>query len=371
MEYMQKILEHGVVRNIEYVLKDKCGQEFPVETSASIVKNALGEPEFIVGVIKDITERKKMEERLSALNFYGSTLNTAKSFDEVYALILDTMQQTLGFEYGEFLTIERSKLHTVCYRGQPREIPDLPLDGEKKGIVVKAANMRKPILVRDVTKEADYVEALPEAKSELTVPVVTENRLLGVLNVESTRADSFDEKDVALLQILASHAATAIGNLEKHVEIEKRSNQLALLMKNSAVIMHVAGLHRRIQTIAEAVQELGWRRVVITARDEKLNIASSGDIVTAGLTKEEKEYMWTNRQSGEVWQERFGTEYDRFKIGQFYYMPWNDPWVRERFDKGTVPSRLKPEEMVDWNPEDLPLCTHSTGRRSHRGSREH
>jgi signal transduction histidine kinase len=76
-------------------------------------------------------------------------------------------------------------------------------------------------------------------------------------------------------------------------------------------------------------------------------------MVTAGLTNKEREYLWNNRVPGQVWRERIGQEYERFRIGEFYYLPWSDPWVRKRFSQGTVSSHLKPEEMVDWNPDDL------------------
>jgi signal transduction histidine kinase len=88
-------------------------------------------------------------------------------------------------------------------------------------------------------------------------------------------------------------------------------------------------------------------------RDKQLDIAGPEDIVTAGLTEKEQEFLWIKRQPGQVWQERFGPEYERFKIGVFYYLPWSDPFVREKFGKGIVSSHLKSEEMVDWNPEDL------------------
>jgi len=103
----------------------------------------------------------------------------------------------------------------------------------------------------------------------------------------------------------------------------------------------------------DAIGSLGWRRIVLSVRDEHLNIVQLEDIVTSGLTEEEQNFLWTNRQEGKVWKERFGPEFERFRLGEFYYVPWNDPIISEKFGRGTVPSHLKPEEMVDWNPDDL------------------
>jgi signal transduction histidine kinase len=204
-----------------------------------------------------------------------------------------------------------------------------------------------------VRANKEYVESIPGIMSELAVPVETESRTLGVLNVESKKTAAFDIRDMHLLQILASHAATALSNLEKRKEIEKRSNQLASLMRSSTRIMSSTSLRQRLQTIAEAIRELGWRRVVISVRDENMEIANPEDIVTAGLTKNEANFLWDNRPPGQVWRERFGPDFARFRVGEFYHLPWSDPWVRKRFSDSTVPSKLSPEDMVDWDPQDL------------------
>ena len=303
------------------------------------------------------TESEKLENRLSALNFCGGKLNAAESLSKVYELTLDTIERTLGFEDAAFMVVDKGYLREACQRGTSAPSTfELPLDGTKKGITVRAAVTRKPILVSDLTKDSDYVRGLDRrrpAKSELAVPVIAENNVLGVLNVESVELNAFDEKDTVLLQILASHASTAMCNIMKRAEIENRSKQLALLMKSSAEMVSSKELHHQLQVIVDAINELGWRRVVLSVRDDNLEIARQEDIVTAGMTEKEKEFLWTNRQSGQVWNERFGKEYDRFKIGEFYYLPWSNPWVKKRFSRGTVSSHLNSEQMVDWDPDDL------------------
>jgi len=125
------------------------------------------------------------------------------------------------------------------------------------------------------------------------------------------------------------------------------------LMRSSAEMIHSNDLRQRLRAILDAISSLGWRRIVLSVRDEHLSIAQPEDIVTAGLTEEEQVFLWTNRQGGKVWEERFGAGFERFRLGEFYYVPWNDPIISEKFGRGTVPSHLKPEEMVDWNPDDL------------------
>jgi signal transduction histidine kinase/putative methionine-R-sulfoxide reductase with GAF domain len=311
----------------------------------------------VVGIFtyKRAVDRIKTEERLSALNFYGGKLNAAKDAQEVYELTVDAMQKTLGFEYAAFMVVDRSHLEVVCHRGATEpQLFRLPIAG-KKGVTVKAIETGGPILVRDVSKDRNYVAGYPGIRSELVVPIAAEDRILGVLNVESGRLGAFSGKDVTLLQILASHAATALSNLLKREEIEKRSSQMASLMRSSVEMIHSSDLQHRLQTIGGAIRDLGWRRVVISVRDENMEMRSPDDLVTVGLTDEERGFMWQNRPPGQVIRERFGPEYERFKLGEFYYLPWSDPWVREKQKNlgNLVESHLKAEDMVDWDPQDM------------------
>ena len=136
-------------------------------------------------------------------------------------------------------------------------------------------------------------------------------------------------------------------------EIQKRINQQTQLMKSSAEMLSSTDMRERLQAIAKAIKGLGWRRVVISVRDENMEMRSPDDMVAVGITEEEKEFLWKNRPPAELVRKRYGPEYERFKIGEFYYIPWNDPWVREKYEyKRSVLSHLKPEEMVDWHPQD-------------------
>lgn len=329
-------------------------------------------------------DRKRFEERLSTLNTYSRELNMAESMEEIYKLTLNAMEKTLGFEHASFMVVDKNMLCVVDQRGYPESLSlKLSLNGTKRGITVKAAKTRRPVLVLDTKKERDYVEGMPDIRSELAVPIKLGDRVLGVLNVESKKLAAFDEKDQRLLEILASHAATAIRNFryakklrELVQEVRKRSEELAALMKSSTQIIHTTDLRQRLKVVAEAIRGLGWRRVVISPRDENLEPT---DMVTAGLTQEEVKVLWAKRSPGHVWRDRLGPNFRRYRIGEFYYLPWEDPWVRERLhgiSRDTppekmieyiagVPSKIPPEEMVDWHPQDMlyaPLRLPGEGR---------
>jgi len=369
----------------------KDGHVVILETSGVPIIGLGGQLLGYRGVDRDVTQRKRMEEdrkrfeeKLLALNTFSRDLNMADSMKEIYELTLSAMEKTLGFEYASFLIVDEDMLRIGGQAGYPASLSvELPLDGSKGGVTVKAANKGKPVYVPDVRKEEAFVETSTSIRSELAVPMKIGGKVLGVLNVERKELDSFHKRDERLLEVLASHTATAISNfryaknLEELIqEVEKRSSKLAALMKSSTDMMRTKDLRKRLKLIAEAIKGLGWRRVVISDRDQNLEMI---DMFTAGLAPEEVKILWTKKAPGHVWRERLGPKFQRFRIGEFYYLPWKDSWVREHihgissktppekmieFIAG-VPSKIPPEEMIDWHPQDMlyaPLRLPGEGR---------
>jgi len=127
------------------------------------------------------------------------------------------------------------------------------------------------------------------------------------------------------------------------------SKKMSGLMKSSAVLLSSTDLHKRLQTILEVVCEQGWRRAVITLKDEKLETT---DVVAAGLTKEEEEHLRSHQPSGNVMRKRLSSMFEHYRLGEFYYLPWSDPLVQEQF-KYAVPSKMQKKNGFGWNPDDL------------------
>jgi signal transduction histidine kinase len=125
--------------------------------------------------------------------------------------------------------------------------------------------------------------------------------------------------------------------------------KMSNLMKTSAAMLNSSDLYERLATITEAVCDQGWKRAVISLKDENLETT---EIVTAGLTMQEEENLRNHQPSGDVWRKRLGSMFEDYRLGEFYYLPWSDPMVQKQF-KYAIPSKMKREETIDWNPDDL------------------
>src|SRR5262249_27386735 len=70
-----------------------------------------------------------------------------------------------------------------------------------EGIIGSAARERRPVVVYDVRTDSRYIQAVEQARSELAVPLISKNRVVGVLDIESPEVGYFREEQVRLLNL--------------------------------------------------------------------------------------------------------------------------------------------------------------------------
>jgi len=177
------------------------------EVSASTI-SYLGQEAHLC-FFRDITRRKRVEERLAALHRQASKLARQRTLEEIAETTLDIMQTVFEYQFVSFQVVEDGYLNTVILRGAPSLKLSLPLDG--KGITVKAARERHSILVNDLRGCEDFFRGSMDSLSELAVPVVLDGETVAVLNVESMELNDFTEDDRRLLETLTYHVAFAMN----------------------------------------------------------------------------------------------------------------------------------------------------------------
>jgi sigma-B regulation protein RsbU (phosphoserine phosphatase) len=95
-----------------------------------------------------------------------------------------------------------------------------------RGLVGHAAQTQQAVLVPDVTKDSRYVEANPETRSELAVPLAYKGKVIGVLDLEHTRRGFFTEEHQRTMTTLAAQIAIALENARLYEEIERQERRL-------------------------------------------------------------------------------------------------------------------------------------------------
>jgi GAF domain-containing protein/HAMP domain-containing protein len=96
------------------------------------------------------------------------------------------------------------------------------------GIVGRVAATGEPRISLDTGTDAVHFNnpLLPETRSEMALPLKVENRMIGVLDVQSQQQQAFDENDIAIMQILADQLATAIERTRLLQQVEQNLSDL-------------------------------------------------------------------------------------------------------------------------------------------------
>jgi PAS domain S-box-containing protein len=179
------------------------------EVSSTLI-NYLGQESHLC-FFRDVTHRKRAEERVEALHQQAVRLGSLTNLRSVAAAALDIMDDAFEYQAVSFQIVEGDRLKTLDVRGAPRINLSLPMDGP--GITVKAAREKHSILVNDVTGCKDFFRGSVDSMSELAVPMIIDGETAAVLNVESMELNDFTEDDRKLLETLSYHVAYAVSRV--------------------------------------------------------------------------------------------------------------------------------------------------------------
>ncbi len=126
-----------------------------------------------------------------------------------------------------------------------------------EGMVGSAAQNGQEILANDVNKEKCYrrVDALPETLSEFVLPLKIEDRVLGVLDVQSAQVDDFHQIDVLVLRALAGNIALAVEGARLYSALRRRADQLAAVSEVSSAITSILDQEELLQRVTALIYE--------------------------------------------------------------------------------------------------------------------
>jgi sigma-B regulation protein RsbU (phosphoserine phosphatase) len=161
-------------------------------------------------------KHEAMERQL--LYEVGKKLSSTLNIDEVLKLILDSLQKVVGFDGGAVFLIneEKNEVSTVYSEGYDNANEEYIKLKIGQGLVGWVAKTGEAVIVPDVSKDARYVSARADTKSEIVSPIKIDGRIIGVLNLESNRPSAFNKKSLELITAFASHGAITIERAKLH-----------------------------------------------------------------------------------------------------------------------------------------------------------
>ncbi len=238
-EYMHKLdtgeLEKFTV-NKRYKTKD--GKIIWAKTSVASVKGEDTNERFQVALIEDLTEELKQGALLEALNSLMASILGKTSIHEIAWEITKNTIGLLGLEdcVIYLLNKETNSLNQIAAYGDEKSSEgtiinkmDIPFG---KGIVGTVAQTGIPEIIEDTSKDPRYIVDDKVRSSEISVPIIAEGEIIGVIDSEHSSKNFFTEDHLKTLQTIASLAATQLKNALSLEMRKKAEKEKELVLKD-------------------------------------------------------------------------------------------------------------------------------------------
>jgi sigma-B regulation protein RsbU (phosphoserine phosphatase) len=188
----------------------------------------------------------------------ADVVNTSLDLDTVLRRVAELVGRVLDYEVFAILLLnERTqKLRIRFSVGHPPEVAEKLRIKLGEGVTGQAALRREPVLVDDVRRYANYIGSVGNVRSELAVPLIIKNRVIGVLDVESSKPGHFTEEHKHLLALIASRLASGIENAKLYTRVSRQAKSLAVLNEISRELTSILNVDELLRRIAERVLQL-------------------------------------------------------------------------------------------------------------------
>ncbi|MGH9469306.1 MAG: SpoIIE family protein phosphatase [Terriglobia bacterium] len=213
----------------------------------------------------------ELTELLSLLLQAGERLNTTLDLDELMTRIAEIVKSVIDYEIFAILLLDEKaqELRVRFSVGHPHDAVSKLRIKVPEGIVGRAVETRRSVLVNEVMKDPAYIQTLPAVRSELAVPLIFKNRVIGVIDLEAPWPGFFTVQHQNLLELLGGRIAVAIENARLYRRTLRQARTLQWLNEISRELSSVLVLDDLLRKIAATTRRLiNYDRFSILLADE-------------------------------------------------------------------------------------------------------
>jgi phosphoserine phosphatase RsbU/P len=210
-------------------------------------------------------------EQLSLVRQVSAQIADVRDLDELSRRVTSLVLDTFDYYYVAIFTLKPGAdvLHFRNSAG-PKRRPQQQDDQETdeivppvfaihvgQGLIGQVAQSGEEILANDVSRDQRYryTDALPETQAEVALPLKVEDRIVGVLDVQSDQKDDFSETDMLVLRALAGNIAIAVEGAWLYSALRHRAEQLATISEVSNAITSILDLDKLLSEVVNLIQK--------------------------------------------------------------------------------------------------------------------
>ena len=173
-------------------------------------------------------EARNHAETLLLLNEVAREANSSLQVEEVLRRAAELTKRLIDYQIFSILLLDEAEgvfRHRVTVKFGQRSQEKFAVPAHE-GIVGAAAALRRPVVVPDVNRDPRYLLVNPETRSELAIPMLYKDRVIGVMDLESPQLNYFTPEHVQVLSTLAAQLAVAIENARLFEQVVRDESRM-------------------------------------------------------------------------------------------------------------------------------------------------
>jgi sigma-B regulation protein RsbU (phosphoserine phosphatase) len=216
------------------------------------------------------TQEHLSQHRL--LHHITTSAASGTTLEEALESAVNGLQVTLGGDRVMILLMDKEKLtlEVKASVGYAEDISTMKIE-VGRGVTGWVAAHRRPLRLRNVAEDPRYIQTSANTKSELAIPLIYRNDVLGVINVESELLDAYSENDEEMLGTLGGSLAAVIANARLLEQIRAQSERERLINEITTRIRRSSDIQSILHTTASEIAR------VTGARFTKIQVNPNND----------------------------------------------------------------------------------------------
>jgi sigma-B regulation protein RsbU (phosphoserine phosphatase) len=183
----------------------------------------------------------------------ADVVNTTLDLDTLLSRVAGLVRKVIDYDIFAILLVnEKAQELRIRFQvGHPPESAERTRIKIGEGITGQAAQKREPVLVNDVSKNPGYINSVSGVRSELAIPLITKNKVIGVIDIEAPQANYFTEEHSRFLTVIASRVAIGIENARLYTRVSNQAKSLLLLNEIARELTSILNLDQLLKRIGD------------------------------------------------------------------------------------------------------------------------
>ncbi len=212
-----------------------------------------------IQINRQVTLKNWRFQQLALVRSVAKQISTVMNLDELSARVTQLIQQTFNYYHVAIFTQEENP-DLLRFRSSfpvNNRLSSVPVIAKSihKGMIGYVGKTNTSLLARDVSAETkyQYFDDLAETRSEFVLPLIIEDHLLGILDIQSKKINDFHEIDCMALEALADQIAIAISGILHYTDLNRNAEQMRVVYEVSHALNSILDFDKLLDEIIQLI----------------------------------------------------------------------------------------------------------------------